>query len=134
MNYSGLANMRSLGRRGIRLWAALVISAVMSFTIIAGPSAPRANAAGAQYFCYTLAAPWGNCFSSQAHYLTWVRAFGFDHSACSNAYFNGFVTEWKCAPTETWSNSYFDGSRNMVAVVHNNTGSQNQIWGYQEWK
>lgn len=134
MSHSGLsACVRSIGRRGVRLWAALAVSAVMSFAIVAGPSAPEAQASGAEYFCYELAAPWGNCFASGAHYLTWVRAYGYQHSACSNAYLNGFVTNWACAPTATWSNAYFDGSRNMVGVVHNNTGSQNQLWGYQEY-
>lgn len=133
MNRS-VTDMRLIGRRGVRLWTALAVSAAMSFAIAAGPSVPQAHAEGAEYFCYELAAPHGNCFASNVHYLTWVRGLGYQHSACSDAYLNGFVTEWKCAPTGTWSNAYFDGSRNMVAVVHNNAGSQNQLWGYQEWR
>jgi hypothetical protein len=130
MGHSGLFGVRSFGRRGALM--ALVIAAAMSFAIAAGPATPKAHA-GADYFCYELAAAYGNCFSSSAHYLTWVRAYGYQHSACSNAYLNGFVTNWACAPTATWSNAYFDGSRNMVGVVHNNTGSINQLWGYEEY-
>lgn len=134
MDHSGLVDMRPIGRRGVHLWVALVVSAMMAFAIAAGPSVPQARASGAEYFCYELAAPNGNCFSAGAHLLTWVRAYGYQHSACSNAYLNGFVTNWACAPERTWSNSYFDGSRNMVAVVHNNSNNNtNQLWGYQEW-
>ncbi len=131
MNLSGAS--RAIGRRGLRLWAALAISAVMAFAVAAGPSAPKAHASGAEYFCYELAAANGNCFGT-AHNLTWVRAYGYQHSACSNAYLNGFVAGWACAPTATWSNAYFDGSRYMTPVVHNNVSCcTNQLWGYQEF-
>jgi hypothetical protein len=133
MTHSGMFSMRLISHRGVRLWAALVLSAVMALAVAAGPSAPKAHASGAEYFCSVLAAPNGNCFGT-AHNLTWVRAYGYQYSACSNAYQGGFVAGWACAPAGNWSNSYFDGSRYMTPVVHNNSaGNQNQLWGYQEF-
>ena len=133
MSNYGLSGLRQVSHRVARLWAALAVAAALSFAVAAGPAASKAHASGAEYFCYEKVGAYGNCFSAGAHLLTWVRAYGYEHSACSNAYLNGFVTEWKCAPTATWSNAYFDGTRNMVGVVHNNTGSLNQLWGYQEY-
>lgn len=133
MSHSGLLGVRSLGRRGARLWAALAVSAVMAFAVVAGPEAPDAHAGSAEYFCVQeIAAAWGNCFGN-AHNLTAVHAWGIEHSACSNAYLNGFVGEWKCAPTGTWSNAFFDGSRFMTPVIHNNTGSINHYTGLSEF-
>jgi hypothetical protein len=132
MSGSASLDPKSVGRRGVLLLTALAVSIGMFFAIAAGP-VTKAHA-GAEYFCYSYVVAQGNCFSSGAHPLTWVRGYGYNHSACSNAYLNGFVTNWACAPTGTWSNSYFDGSRNMVGVVRNNApGSPGQIWGYQEY-
>lgn len=120
------------GHGFMRLVAAVAAAGTMTLAFAAGP-VPKAHA-GAEYFCYQLAAPQGNCFGPGARRLTWVRAYGYNWAACSNAYLNGFVTNWACAPPNTWTNSYFDGSRNMVGVVHNNSnGNQNQLWGYEEF-
>jgi len=122
---------RTLGRQTRRLLVALLLAAATLIAIAAGPT-PKAHA-GAEYFCYTLAAPSGNCFGP-SRYVTWVRAYGYNWAACSNAYYGGFVDVWRCAPPGNWSNSYFDGSRLMPGVVHNNSaGNQNQLWGYQEF-
>ncbi len=84
--------------------------------------------AGAEYFATSSLRRREHCFGPGARQLTWVRALGYQWAACSNAYLNGFVTNWACAPAGTWTNSYFDGSRNMVGVVHNNSNSnQNQL-------
>ena len=135
MNRSEVVGLGSLGRRSTRLLAVLALAVGMLLAIAAGPT-PKAHA-GAEYFCYHLAAPYGSagdrCYSPNARWLTWVRSYGYWHSACSNAWKDGLVTSWACAPTGNWSNSYFDGSRFMLGVVRNNAGSNNQIWGYQEF-
>jgi hypothetical protein len=123
--------------RGVLLLAGLATVVAMLAAILAGP-APDAKANGGEYFCYYLAEPYGHsgdrCYASTGRYLTWVRALGYNHSACSDAYKEGLVASWACAPTETWSNSYFDGSRDMLGVIRNNvTCCTNQIWGYEEY-
>ena len=131
MTHSGSFDVRSIGRRGALLLTTLAVSVGLFFAIAAGP-VTKAQAGG-EYFCYQVAGPWGNCFGPGGRWLTWVRALGYNHAACSNAYQNGFVTNWACAPTGTWSNAYFDGSRFMTGVVRNNTASNNQLWGYEEF-
>lgn len=136
MTAAGAAGARPLGRRGLLLLATLVATVGMFAALAAGPVAKAQ--AGGEYFCYYLAAPYGQsgdrCYSPNARWLTWVRAYGYDHSACSNAWKDGLVTNWACAPTATWSNSYFDGTRFMLGVIRNNNQSNyNQIWGYQEY-
>jgi hypothetical protein len=128
---------RSLGHRASLLLAALAVTVGIFVAAVAGP-VPQAHATGAEYFCYYLAAPYGSagdrCYSSNAHWLILVRSYGYWHSACSDAWKEGLVAEWSCAPTANWSNSWFDGSRFMLGVVRNNTtGANNQLWGYMEY-
>lgn len=133
---TGHTGARPLGQRGAILLAGLAASIAMFFAIAAGPVA---NArAGAEYFCYHYAAPYGQagdrCYSPNARWLTWVRSYGYNASACSNAWKDGLVTSWACNVQGAWSNSYFDGSRFMLGVVrNNNVNGNNQIWGYQEF-
>jgi hypothetical protein len=134
MVHSRLSAMKSIGRRSTLLLAGLA-TAIAMFLALIGP-VTQAHA-GAEYFCYYLAGPYGGasdrCYSQNPQHLTWVRSYGYNHSACSDAYWGGLVASWACAPTGNWSNSYFDGSRYLQGVVRNNAGENNQIWGYQEW-
>jgi hypothetical protein len=138
MVHSRPLDVSVIRRRGALILAALATSVCLFTALVAGP-VPQARAEGAEYFCYYLAKPYGQsgdrCYASTGHYLRLVRSFGYNHSACSDAWKEEkLVTNWACAPTETWSNSYFDGTRDILAVIRNNTtGANNQIWGYQEW-
>lgn len=131
MNHIELLGVRSIGRRGALLLVALAASIGMFCAVAAGP-VTKAHAGG-EHFCYVVASPHGQC-GGPSRWTTWVRSYGYWHSACSNAFQGGSpVTNWACAPTHTWSNSYFDGTRWMQGVIKNNVGVNNQIWGYQEF-
>lgn len=131
MTHSGSFAVRSIGRRGVLLLAALAVSIGMYAAIAAGP-VTKAQAGG-EYFCYSNVGPWVNCFSSNARWLTVVGAFGSNHGACSNGWKDGFVTNWGCGPAGSWNYTYFAGNRYMLGVVRNNSANNNQIWGYQEY-
>lgn len=131
MVHFGSLAMRSIGRRGALLLAAFAVSIGMLFATAAGP-VTQAHAGG-EYFCYSAVGPWGTC-QGPGRWLTWVRALGYQHFACSDAVYQGnVVTNWACAAPNTWSNSYFDGSRFMSGIIKNNAAGNGQIWGYEEF-
>lgn len=137
MSHPGVVSAKSIGRRGALLLAAFATALAMPCASFA----TQAHAEGkfAEYFCYYKAAPYGlsgdRCYASTGHHLVGVHAYGYEHSACSDAWKEEkLVTSWVCAPTATWSNSYFDGTRDILAVIRNNvTCCTNQLWGLQEW-
>ena len=99
--------------------------------------------AGEQPFCngvwlgpYGQSVPNDRCTGpAYPQYITKVSSYGTYHSSCADAIYypgsyTGLVAPWACAPTQTWSNIWFDGSRLLGGIVRNNVlNDSNYVYG-----
>jgi len=126
-----------------RKYLAVVIAVCMGFLFASAIGSASKAMAGEQAFCngvwlgpYGKNVPNDRCTGPAfPQYITRVSSYGLYHSSCADAIYypgsyEGLVASWACAPTQTWSNIWFDGSRLLGGIVRNNVlNDSNYLYG-----